>query len=200
MFSGIVEGTGCVIRREPTEQAVRFVIDAGPLAQGVKLGDSMANNGCCLTVVDIQGSHLSFDLLNETLACTNLKHLQPGSLVNLERSLCVGDRIGGHFVTGHIDTTARILRFDQVGKDYEIEILINPAQAVYLVPKGSVAIDGISLTVGKVTKSAFTVWIIPHTREVTCLHARAAGDEVNLEFDMLAKYTEKILAARTAVS
>lgn len=196
MFSGIVEGTGSVIRREPTEQSVRFVIDAGPIAQGIKIGDSVANNGCCLTVVDIQGTQLSFDLLNETLACTNLKHLQPGGLVNLERSLCVGDRIGGHFVSGHVDETARILRFEQVGKDYEIEILINPRDAVYVVPKGSIALDGISLTVGRVTKTSFVVWIIPHTREVTCLRERRAGDEVNLEFDMLAKYTEKILAAR----
>ncbi len=193
MFSGIVEGTGSVIQREPTEQSVRFVIDAGAIAQGIKLGDSVANNGCCLTVVDIQGSLLSFDLLNETLECTNLKHLQPGSIVNLERSLCVGDRIGGHFVTGHIDCTGRVLRFDQIGKDYEIEVMIDPRQAIYLVPKGSIALDGISLTVGKVTKTSLTVWIIPHTRDVTNLHTRAPGSEVNLEFDMLAKYTEKIL-------
>lgn len=193
MFSGIVEGTGSVIRREPTEESVRFVIDAGAVAQGIKIGDSVANNGCCLTVVDIEGSHLSFDLLNETLACTNLKNLQPGSPVNLERSLCVGDRIGGHFVTGHIDCTARILRFDLIGKDYEIEVMVDPRQMMYLVPKGSVALDGISLTVGKVTKTSFTVWIIPHTREVTCLRERVPGNEVNLEFDMLAKYTEKIL-------
>lgn len=196
MFSGIVEGTGSVIRREPTEQSVRFVIDAGTITQGIKLGDSVANNGCCLTVVDIQGSLLSFDLLNETLECTNLKHLQPGSTVNLERSLCVGDRIGGHFVTGHIDCTGRVLRFDQIGKDYEIEVMIDPRQAIYLVPKGSIAIDGISLTVGKVTKTSFTVWIIPHTRDITNLHTRTAGSEVNLEFDMLAKYTEKILTGQ----
>ncbi|PAW76096.1 MAG: riboflavin synthase [Verrucomicrobia bacterium Tous-C9LFEB] len=196
MFSGIIEGTGSVIQREPTEQSVRFVIDAGVIAQGIKLGDSVANNGCCLTVVDIQGSLLSFDLLNETLECTNLKHLQPGSIVNLERSLCVGDRIGGHFVTGHIDCTGRVLRFDQIGKDYEIEVMIDPRQAIYLVPKGSIAIDGISLTVGKVTKTSFTVWIIPHTRDVTNLHTRTPGSEVNLEFDMLAKYTEKILTGQ----
>ncbi len=198
MFSGIVEGTGSVIRREPTEQSVRFVIEAGAIAQGIKLGDSVANNGCCLTVVDIQGSQLSFDLLNETLERTNLKYLQPGSLVNLERSLCVGDRIGGHFVSGHVDDTGRILRFDLVGKDYEIEVQFNPRNAIYLVPKGSIALDGISLTIGHVTKSIFTVWIIPHTREVTNLQMYGPGSEVNLEFDMLAKYTEKILSVRAA--
>lgn len=196
MFSGIVEGTGSVISRVPTEQSVRFVIDAGTIAQGIKIGDSVANNGCCLTVVDIQDTYLAFDLLNETLECTNLKHLQPGSLVNLERSLCVGDRIGGHFVTGHIDCTGRVLRFDQVGKDYEIEIMVDPRHTIYLVPKGSISLDGISLTVGKVTKTSFTVWIIPHTRDVTNLHTRTPGSEVNLEFDMLAKYTEKILSGQ----
>jgi riboflavin synthase len=196
MFSGIVEGTGSVIRREPTEESVRFVIEAGDIAQGLKIGDSVANNGCCLTVVEINGSRLSFDLLNETLQRTNLKNLNAGSLVNLERSLCVGDRIGGHFVSGHVDDTGRILRFDQVGKDYEIEIQFDPRNAIYLVPKGSISVDGISLTVGQVTRSTFTIWIIPHTREVTALRTYGPGSEVNLEFDMLAKYTEKILAAR----
>lgn len=199
MFSGIVEGTGVFIQRVPTGEAVRFVVDAGPLAEGVKPGDSIAHNGCCLTVVGMEGSLLGFDLLNETESLTNLKRLEPGRLVNLERSLKVDDRIGGHFVTGHVDCTGRILRFDQVGKDYELEIMIDPKNARYVVPKGSIAVDGMSLTVARVTKTSFSVWIIPHTREVTCLRERVAGDEVNLEFDLLAKYTEKILAARTTL-
>ena len=119
-----------------------------------------------------------------------------GSLVNLERALPAGGRYGGHFVTGHIDATGVVRRWGQVGADYELRVGIQPRQGAYLVPKGCIAVDGISLTVAEVGPDEFSVWIIPHTRAMTALQERAAGDLVNLEFDLLAKYTEKILATR----
>ena len=117
-------------------------------------------------------------------------------MVNLERALPASGRYGGHFVTGHVDATGVIRKWEQKGQDYELRVGIEPAQGIYLVPKGCIAVDGISLTVADVERDEFSVWIIPHTREVTALRERAEGDLVNLEFDMLAKYTEKILAAR----
>jgi riboflavin synthase len=175
---------------------MRLMIDAGPLAEGAQIGDSVAINGCCLTVTSLEGPDLGFDLLEETRARTNLRDAKPGAVVNLERALPAHGRYGGHFVTGHIDATGVIRRWEQTGRDYELRIGIEPAHGIYLVPKGCIAVDGISLTVGDVGRDEFSVWIIPHTRSVTALHERAAGDLVNLEFDLLAKYTEKILAMR----
>lgn len=196
MFAGIVEGTGTVVSREVGEKSTVYTVDAGPIAEGAKLGDSVANNGCCLTVVGVEATKLTFDLLAETERLTNLKSLEPGRAVNLERSLKVDDRISGHFVTGHVDGTGTVKRFEASGKDYILEIEIPREFAKYVVPKGCIAIDGMSLTVVDVMPDAFTIWIIPHTREITCLRERHPGDEVNLEFDLLAKYTEKILAER----
>ena len=172
------------------------MIDAGPLAEGVQIGDSIAINGCCLTVTSSEGPQLGFDLLEETQARTNLRDAKPGALVNLERALPAHGRYGGHFVTGHIDATGVIRRWERTGRDYELRIGIEPAHGVYLAPKGCIAVDGISLTVADAGRDEFSVWIIPHTRSVTALRERAAGDLVNLEFDLLAKYTEKILAMR----
>jgi riboflavin synthase len=161
----------------------------------VKLGDSIAHNGCCLTVAAIDRTRLSYDLLEETLRATNLGDLQPGRLVNLERSLAVGDRIGGHFVTGHVDGCALITQWEkEPGGDYTLEVEVPEGGDRYVVPKGCIALDGISLTVGKVQDRKFNVWIIPHTREVTALKERQVGDRLNIEFDMLAKYTEKLLS------
>ena len=196
MFTGLVEGVGRVVQIEKHAGGTRLTIDAGDLAQGPALGDSIAINGCCLTVTGIAGSHLSFDLLKETEAVTNLRALITGGVVNLERALPANGRYGGHFVTGHIDATGIVRRWEQVGQDFELRIGIEPAQGIYLVPKGCIAIDGISLTVADVGPDEFSVWIIPHTRAVTALQERAVGDAVNLEFDLLAKYTEKILAVR----
>jgi riboflavin synthase len=147
-----------------------------------------------VTVID--GTQLGFDLLEETLARTNLGEAQPGAVVNLERAMAAGGRYGGHFVTGHIDATGVIRRWEQKGQDYELRIGMAPEQGIYLVPKGCIAVDGISLTVAEVLAEEFSVWIIPHTRAVTALRERATGDWVNLEFDLLAKYAEKILAVR----
>ena len=196
MFTGLVEGIGRLLALKAGTDVIRLTIDAGPLAEGAKLGDSIALNGCCLTATAIDGAHLGFDLLAETLARTNLGAVQPGAAINLERALPANGRYGGHFVTGHIDATGTIRRWAQTGNDYELRIGIEPAHGAYLVPKGCIAIDGISLTVADVTRDEFSVWIIPHTRAVTALGERAVGDRVNLEFDLLAKYTEKILAMR----
>ena len=196
MFTGLVEGTGKVLALTPQKTGgVRLDLDAGPLADGAKLGDSIAINGCCLTVTTLDGPRLGFDLLEETLARTSLRQAKPGAIVNLERALAANGRYGGHFVTGHIDATGTIRVWQQKGADYELRIAIDPAHGRYLVPKGCIAVDGISLTVADVARDEFSVWIIPHTREVTALRERQIGDPLNLEFDLLAKYTEKIIAS-----
>ena len=197
MFSGIVEETGVLKEIKRDAGAVtRFTVGVERAAEGLRLGDSVANNGCCLTVTAINGGELQFDLLEETLRATNLGELRVGSLINIERSLCVGDRIGGHFVTGHVDCTALITKWEQVGADYELEVEVPNGLEKYLVPKGCVAIDGISLTVGNVSGNRFNTWIIPHTLTMTALRDRKVGERLNIEFDMLAKYTEKLLATR----
>jgi riboflavin synthase len=193
MFTGLVEFKGTVTAKEPGAASSRLSVEAGFVADDAKIGDSIAINGCCLTVIEIAGSRLTFDLLAETERKTNLQHIGPGASVNLERSLRVGDRLGGHFVTGHVEETARIIGWEKKGTDYELAIAFNPEFDCYVVPKGSIAIDGISLTVAEVESGRFTVWIIPHTREVTALSDRRVGDAVNLEFDLLAKYTAKIV-------
>jgi riboflavin synthase len=197
MFTGLVEGTGRVVNRLPGAGGTRLVADADGVAKGVRIGDSIAVNGCCLTVTSIDGAQLGFDLLAETEARTNLRGIKPGAMVNLERALPAAGRYGGHFVTGHIDTTGVVRKWRQAGRDFELRIGIEPAHGIYLVPKGCIAVDGISLTVVDVTRDEFSVWIIPHTREITALSRRSEGDRVNLEFDLLAKYTEKILAGQS---
>jgi riboflavin synthase len=200
MFTGIVEGTGEFLSRESGASSSRIWIEAGPISEGVNLGDSVALNGCCLTVTQLKGTKLAFDLLHETELRTNLNQLRPGSRMNLERALAASGRYGGHFVTGHVDDTGIIRRWEQVGSDYELRIGMTLQQGAYLVPKGCIAIDGISLTVAEVGADEFSVWIIPHTRQVTALNQRKPGDKVNLEFDLLAKYVEKILAVKSNAS
>lgn len=196
MFTGIIETSGTVLELIKTPGGCRYAVEAGPAAEGVKLGDSVSNNGCCLTVVAIEGGKLSFDLLEETQRVTNLGEIAPGVRVNLERSLPAGAPLGGHFVTGHVDGTAVVTKWEKKGADFELEVEVPEGMERYVVPKGCIALDGISLTVGRVEGRRFNVWIIPHTREVTTLKDRQAGDRLNIEFDLLAKYTEKILASR----
>ena len=198
MFTGLVEGTGSILSLTKRGEITRLTLDAGTLAEGARIGDSVAINGCCLTVTAIEGQRLGFDLLHETLERTNLQSLRPGAVANLERAMAAGGRYGGHFVTGHIDATGLVRHWGRTGDDDELRIGMEPAHGAYLVPKGCIAIDGISLTVADVARDEFSVWIIPHTRAVTALRERAVGDRVNLEFDLLAKYTEKILAMRGA--
>lgn len=204
MFTGLVEETGIVNRVEPGESSVRLWVDAQVTAQGARLGDSIAVNGCCLTVVAKRairrsgktGACLAFDLLQETWDRTNLSSVKPGGAVNLERSLAAGDRLGGHFVTGHIDGTGKIRTWERRGRDHVLEITAPAAICRYIVFKGSVAVDGISLTVAGVFRGGFRIWIIPHTFEVTALREREVGDVVNLEADMLGKYVERFVRAR----
>ncbi len=196
MFTGLVEETGTLLAQDRSAAGARLTLQAPLVASDARLGDSVAVNGCCLTVTVRDGDTLAFDLLAETLARTNLGGLAPGAPVNLERALAAHARLGGHFVQGHVDTTARVLRFEQVGADYRLEIALPPEFAQYVAFKGSIAIDGISLTVAEVQADRFVVWIIPHTLAVTNLSAKKTGDVVNLEFDLLAKYVERILATR----
>jgi len=200
MFSGIVEEAGAVQAIQSTPRSIRLKVLASTCGRGLKVGDSLAVNGCCLTVVARarQGTRtrLDFDLLRETWDRTNLQYAKPGSLVNLERSLRMKDRLGGHFVTGHIDGLGRITRWERKGKDHVLDIEAPGEVQRYIVFKGSVAIDGISLTVAGVTRRGFRIWIIPHTFEVTALRERQVGDAVNLEADLLGKYVEQFLANR----
>jgi riboflavin synthase len=199
MFTGIVEEKGRVAAIRPGGAAIQLLALARVCGRGLKPGDSLAVNGCCLTVEKIsprgKDKLLQFAVLQETWRRTNLQFVTAGAGVNLERAVRVGDRMGGHFVTGHIDGLGRIRRWEQVGKDYILEIAA-PAEIMrYVVFKGSIAMDGISLTVAAVRRRSFDVWIIPHTREVTALGERAAGGAVNLETDLLGKFVERFIAA-----
>jgi riboflavin synthase len=192
MFTGIVEETGAIESIRTGKKSIRLAIAANKSARGAKFGDSLAVNGCCLTIVKIQKRRLEFDLLRETWDRTNFHTLKIGSLVNLERSLAVGDRLHGHFVTGHIDGTGKVEIFEQRGADWLLQIRAPKEILRYIIPKGAIAVDGISLTVGKVSKNSFQIWIIPHTYKITALRNRPAGSFVNLEPDMLAKYVEAL--------
>jgi riboflavin synthase len=196
MFTGLVEETGALLQQERSATGARLTLRAPLVASDAQPGDSVAVNGCCLTVTELNGEVLAFDLLAETLARTNLGALAPGAPVNLERALSAQARLGGHFVQGHIDTSARVLRCEQVGADYCLEVALAPEFARYVAFKGSIAIDGISLTVAEVQVDRFVVWIIPHTLAMTNLRTKKTGESVNLEFDLLAKYVERILATR----
>jgi riboflavin synthase len=195
MFTGIVEETGVVKAIRPTAKSIELTVEARRCAEGLKLGDSVAVNGCCLTVVKLtsrgRSKQMRFDLLRETWERTNLQFAQPGSLVNLERSLRADGHIDGHFVTGHVDGLGRIARWERSGQDHVLDIAA-PAEVMrYIVSKGSIAVDGISLTVAAVRSKSFRIWIIPHTHAVTALRERKAGDAVNLEGDILAKYVAR---------
>ncbi|MCX7865933.1 riboflavin synthase [Limisphaera sp. VF-2] len=200
MFTGIVEEAGQVVRIQPTPEAIQLTIRAQKTGRGLKVGGSLAVNGCCLTAVRVRrtgrSTLIQFDLLQETWQRTNLQFARPGTLVNLERPLRAGGEFGGHFVTGHIDGLGRITRWERAGHDHVLDIAAPPEVMRYIVFKGSVAVDGISLTVAGVERDGFRIWIIPHTYEVTNLRQRRVGDAVNLEADLLGKYVEKFLEAR----
>jgi riboflavin synthase len=204
MFTGIIEETGTVERVKLTPKSIELTIRAKICARGLKPGGSLAVNGCCLTAVGLAsrggGKLARFDLLRETWHRTNLQFVKPGSLVNLERPLRAGGEFGGHFVTGHIDGLGKILRWERSGQDHVLDIAPTPEVMRYILFKGSVAVDGISLTVAEVRKTRFRIWIIPHTYEVTALRERKVGDAVNLEADLLGKYVEKFVGARSRIS
>ena len=197
MFTGLVEEAGTVERIQPAEKSIKLVVRTSRCARGLKVGDSLAVNGCCLTVVRVglRGTHKLawFDLLKETWQRTNLQFARHGSLVNLERPLRADDRLGGHFVTGHIDGVGKIVRWERAGLDYVLDIAAPREVMRYIVFKGSIAVDGISLTVAGVQPRRFRVWIIPHTHEVTNLREGQVGNRVNLEADLVGKYVEKFV-------
>ena len=196
MFTGIVEEAGLVQAVTRRGKGWSLEVEAGSIMAGVKVGDSVAVNGCCLTVTEVKGKSMIFDLLDETKKRTNLQSAQVGARVNLESSLKADGKLGGHFVTGHIDGMAQVTKWVSSGEDWELEVEAPAGLERFLVPKGCVAIDGISLTIGKVDGLKFNVWIIPHTYKVTTLRDRKEGDKVNLECDLLAKYVEKMTGAK----
>jgi riboflavin synthase len=188
MFTGLVEEMGALDASEAVPEGIRLVFKAATVLDGTHIGDSISVNGCCLTVVDMGPGWWASDAVPETLSRTNLGDLRPGDSVNLERSVSVGSRLGGHLVQGHVDGVGRIVR---VAPDLEIEA---PEPVLrYLVEKGSVTVDGVSLTVVAVSDRSFRVAIIPHTLAVTTLGLKQSGDQVNLEVDVIAKYAERLL-------
>jgi len=196
MFTGIVEETGEVLGLNRSPEGARLMIRAAEIVPGLRAGDSVAVNGCCLTLTTQNGRALSFDLLNETLQRTNLGKLAAGAPINLERAMAADGRLGGHFVQGHVDCTSEVLRFEPSGADHRLEVALPPEFAQLVVFKGSIAIDGMSLTIAELGENSFTVWIIPHTIAVTNLRTRRPGDRVNLEFDLLAKYLDRMMTLR----
>jgi riboflavin synthase len=203
MFTGIVEEAGIVERIKPAAKSIELIVRANVTGRGLKPGGSLAVNGCCLTAVKVSTRGrfklVQFDLLQETWRRTNLQFAKAGSLVNLERPLRADGEFGGHFVTGHIDGVGKIIRWECAGQDHMLDIAAPPEVMRYVVFKGSIAVDGISLTVAGVDKKSFRIWIIPHTYEITALREHQVGDAVNLEADLLGKYTEKFVASRARV-
>jgi riboflavin synthase len=193
MFTGIIETVGIIEGIEPGDDLTRLVIGAEPIADGVKLGDSVAVNGGCLTVTSIRDGRFTFEAIPETMERTSLGDLKVGSRVNLERAMRAGDRLDGHIVQGHVDGVGTIRQVIQDGNDVRLQIDCEPELADCVVEKGSIAVDGVSLTVAALLPSGFEVALIPHTLEVTTLSDRQIHDRVNLEADVLGKYVKRYL-------
>jgi riboflavin synthase len=200
MFTGLIEGQGTVASVETPDAegaGLRLHVSA-PWLDGLAEGDSVAVNGCCLTVTTLPGDGFTADLVGETLARTALGRLAPGDPVNLERPLAAGGRLGGHLVQGHVEGVARVLDRRKVGDGEEVRFELPPELQRYVVEKGSVAVDGVSLTVAGVGPGWFTVALVPHTLEVTTLGERRPGDLVQLEVDVIAKYVERLVEGRVS--
>ena len=194
MFTGIVEELGTVRAITPVETGAHLTIAATTVLQGVQIGDSISTNGCCLTVVGLDESSYTVDVIEETLKISCLGGLEVGDRVNLERSVRLADRLGGHLVQGHVDGVGTLFSCAPAA-DGSLVVRINaPAEVLrYVVYKGSIAVDGISLTVAAIDSTSFSIALIPHTQDVTTLGFRQPGDKVNLEVDIIAKYIEKLL-------
>jgi riboflavin synthase len=199
MFTGLIEEIGRIadVRRLPVKRGSAFTrisVAAGKIPSELKVGDSVAVSGVCLTAVEIGGKQFSADLAQETLQRTSLGRLQKGSLVNLELPARAQDRLGGHVVQGHVDSTGKLLRLERIegGEDWRLVIEIPPVLTRYVVPQGSIAVEGISLTVARIDAERVEIAIIPHTYQATNLYALRTGDPLNIEVDVLAKYAEKI--------
>ena len=199
MFTGIVEGTGTVAALAVADGGggARLEVEAPFLAGDLRLGESVAVNGCCLTVAEPTPGGFAADLVAETLRRTALGGLAAGDAVNLERPLALGGRLGGHLVQGHVDGVARVLERKPVGEGEEVRVELPPDLERYVVEKGSIAVDGVSLTVAGVGPGWFAVALVPHTLEVTTLGRRRPGDPVQLEVDVVAKYVERLVAPWT---
>lgn len=199
MFTGIVQDMGRIVALEPRAGDVRLrvAVERLPL-DAVRSGDSIAVSGVCLTVVEHDAGSFAADVSNETLSLTTLGDLAPGSLVNLEPALRAGDPLGGHLVSGHVDGVGRVLSLVQDARSWRVRFETPPAIARYVARKGSIAIDGVSLTVNEVEGREFGVNIIPHTFEVTTIGGYAPGRRVNLEIDQVARYVERLIAAGAA--
>lgn len=193
MFTGIIEETGLIANLQKNKNGLRLTLTAKKVLAGTKIGDSIAVNGVCLTVVNLTKTTLAFDVMAVTGADSLTGSLKKGLTVNLERALAANERLGGHFVSGHVDTVGTIKKITKKTNLYEVAVAYNQQYAQYVVRKGSIAIDGISLTVQELDQKSFTVGIIPHTLISTSLNNKKVGDKVNLEFDLLAKYVEKML-------
>ncbi|MBP2022106.1 riboflavin synthase [Clostridium punense] len=196
MFTGLVEEIGIVESISKSTKSARIAIKASTVLEGVKLGDSICTNGVCLTVTSFGGNKFTVDAMAETMRRSNLSNFQIGEEVNLERALRVGDRLGGHIVTGHIDGMGTISSYEK--EDNAVWITISASKEIlkYIVQKGSIAIDGVSLTVAYVDDNVFKVSIIPHTKDMTTLLRKKVGAVVNLECDVLGKYVEKFLGGK----
>jgi riboflavin synthase len=194
VFTGLIEEVGKVVATRTSDYGTKLEVAAPRIAREARTSESIAVNGCCLTLTSCRSDCLSFDLLEETIARTNLYDLRQDSPVNLERALRADGRLGGHFVQGHVDCVAAIIAFDTKGTDFRLEVELPENSRHYLASKGSIAVNGISLTVAEVLPRSFAVWIIPYTKRHTNLDGATIGDLVNLEFDILAKYVERVVA------
>jgi riboflavin synthase len=194
MFTGIIEGMGTVAQVRPVDGGSRLTVTADFSLDGTGLGDSIAVNGACLTAVSLQGPRFSVDVSPETLSKTTFNAVKIGERVNLERALRLSDRLDGHLVSGHIDGQGTITGKQQQGNAIVVTFAVSEALSDYMIPKGSVAIDGISLTINSCEKQSFSVSIIPHTAKLTTIRLKDAGARVNIETDMLGKYVEKFLS------
>ena len=194
MFTGLIEEVGTVIATNTSKSGNQLKIAAPRVAKKIRHGDSLAVNGCCLTLNSHRGDELIFDLLEETIARTNLKNLQRKQLVNLERAVTAGERFGGHLIQGHIDCVSPVIACQQSDADFRLEIELSDAFAHYVARKGSIAVNGISLTVADVLPKSFVTWIIPYTKTHTNLDRVQTGNLMNLEFDILAKYVERMVS------
>ena len=197
MFTGIVESTGRVAALTATPAGGRLELAGVPFSAELSLGESVAVNGCCLTVVEYTADGtVKFDLLQETLRVTNLGALTVDQRVNLERALPAGGRLSGHFVQGHVDCTSEVLALEPVGQDWRFTVALPAAFRQLCLHRGSICVDGMSLTMAELTDESFTIWITPHTYAVTNLQTTRAGGRVNLEFDLLAKYIQRLTEVR----